>query len=253
MSYAEYYLARKISGDTGLGRKVWLLKLPREAGNVSSGENLLGSLVQEVDRFLGVDYPLPFHLTTPQLFFDKLEELAKELKLEKVVKDDRLAEEQKVAGVSVALTRGNGLEVDATGNFPGLPVKASLNVDFESTHRLTLSFGAGSVIRWIPTDYLMRLSRHFKGDDRKVDPSLAVSISDNLIVDMVVIAKNYTLDFQQKSKLDAGFDAEANLANAELGGKFKFSRTSDSSFRAQVLDGVDYVVGLKTIDWDDLD
>lgn len=251
MSYNEYYMTRKVSGGLGLGRKVWMLKLPREASSAANGADLLGSVVEEGGHgggFLEVNYPIPYHMSTPQGVLNKLKAEAAGLGLD----PDKLVEQEKISGATITLTKSSGLDLKVASSFPGLPVKLDLTVDLESTSRLNISFGAGSRIEYVPTEYLARLAKKLKYDASKIDPSMAIDISDNLIVDQIVVAKNYTLEFTLNKKLDVGFAAEVQASNVNVGAKFAVKKTSDTTFKIDVLDGVEYLVGLKGIDWDDL-
>jgi hypothetical protein len=251
MSYNEYYMARSVSADVGFGKKVWMLKLPREASSAANGADLLGSVVEEGGRgwgFLEVNYPIPYHMSATQLVLNRLKAEAAALGLD----PNKLVDQQKIAGATITLTKSNGLDLKVISSFPGLPVQLELTVDLESTSRVTISFGPGSRIEYVPTEHLARLAKKLNYDSSKIDPNVAIDISDNLIVDQIVVAKDYTLEFALNKKLDVGFDAEARASNADIGAKFAVRKTSATAFKVAVKDGVDYLVGLKTIDWDDL-
>jgi hypothetical protein len=238
--------------NAGLGTQVWLLKIPRTAAS-PGGRSLLGSLVEKInDSFLGLfgsDYPAPWPMSDVGLILNKIQQLSSPLGLDptKIIDSDQLA------GISVLLDHSSGLDLNAAGTIPGVPVNLSLAVDYTSTSSVTLSFGAGSRIEYIPTDYLSRLCKHFKGDSKAAFPSVAVSIPSNFIVDVVVIGTNYAIEFTQKTALSASFAAQATAATSNAGGKFAVTQTDNSKFKVTVTDGVDYLVGLQTIAWDQLD
>jgi hypothetical protein len=157
-----------------------------------------------------------------------------------------------LAGMSVGLDSNSGLSLSANGNFPGLPFALDLGVDLSSTSSVILSFGDGSRLSYIPTDYLSDLSKNFNGDSKLAFPSVSVSVPDNLIVDQVVIAKNYSLQFVQKNSLSPSFAANANAAVVSYGGKVAVTQSDAVTFKVAVTDGVEYLVGLQTIKWDQL-
>jgi len=183
------------------------------------------------------------------LVLNKIQELSAQLGLDptKIIDSDQLA------GISVILDHSSGLDLNASGTIPGVPVSLNLAVDYSSTSSVTMSFGAGSRIEYIPTDYLSRLCKHFKGDSRKAFPNVAVSIPSNLLVDVVVVGTNYAVEFTQKNALSSSFAAQATAATTNAGGKFAVTQTSDLKFKVTVTDGLDYLVGLQTIAWDQLD
>jgi hypothetical protein len=252
MSYRSFYLNKNLPPNAGLGTQVWLLKIPRTAVS-PGGRSLLGSLVEKInDSFLGIfgsDYPAPWPMSDVGLVLNKIQQLSGALGVDpaKVIDSDQLA------GISVVLDHNFGLDLSASGTIPGVPVNLSLAVDYSSTSSVTMSFGAGSRIEYIPTDYLSRLCKHFKGDAKKAFSSVAVSIPSNLIVDVVVIGTNYAVEFTQKNALSSSFAAQATAATTNAGGKFAVTQTDDLKFKVTVTDGVDYLVGLQTIAWDQLD
>lgn len=250
MSYTDFYLSRKAAKRTGFGRRVWMLKLPRLATNPSTGESLLGTLVEEVDRFLGTNYPVPGHLTTPQLFLRKLIELRDQLA---IPLDVDIVQRDQVSGATLSFNKNTNLDLEVLGNFPGVPIKLDLSFDRESSTALDIHLGDGAIVEYIPTDFLSRLARFVEGDDREVDPNVAVDIDDHLIVDMIVLARQYQLTFKQSKSLSLGFDVEADLINQEHGGKIMVTQDSQEQFHIDINGDQDYLIGFKTIDWDDLD
>jgi hypothetical protein len=252
MSYDEYYLSRKISDNTGLGSKVWMLKLPHWAQD-PAGRALLGSLVEERSPFLRASYPVPVQYASARIFLEKLKAIGQVRPDLGLPAAEDLIDVDHVAGVTIGIDSSSGLSLSATGTIPGVPFKPSLSVDWKATTHISVSFGEGSTIEHIRTGYLNLISQYYHGDARAAFPSVTVSVPDNRIVDMVVIGKNYSVEYTQSSNLNAGFDAEATAAVAAFGGKLQVTRTSETKFKITVADGVEYLMGLKTISWDDLD
>jgi hypothetical protein len=221
MSYRSFYLNKSLPPNAGLGTQVWLLKIPRTAAS-PGGRSLLGSLVEKInDSFLGIfgsDYPAPWPMSDVGLIYNKIQQLSGPLGIDpaKIIDSDELA------GISILLDHSSGLDLSAAGIIPGVPVNLNLAVDYTSTSSVTLSFGAGSRIEYIPTD-------------------------------VIVVGTNYALEFTQKNALTASFAAQAIAATANAGGKFAVTQTDDFKFKVTVTDGVDYLVGLQTIAWDQLD
>ena len=239
MSYSDFYLARKVASRVGLGRKIWFLKVPRDANVSAAGRDLLGSVVEEKNVFLGKDYPIPFHLTEPKLLLDKLAHNKSDVGLGDVT----LTKKESTAGVQLTFNKESGLDFEATASLPGVPFKIDLNLDYGRVYKVELSFGDGSEIEYIPTDFLSRLARYYDGDDSKVDPNLAIDISDNLIVDQIVIAKDYSLSLHSDRKFETGLEVGVEAVNENLGGKIKASINSEYSLKIDVTDGKEYLVG----------
>jgi hypothetical protein len=255
MSYQSIYLNSSLPENAGLGTQVWLLKIPRTAASLP----LLGSLVQNIDDGLfNRDYPAPWPMTDMGLFLTKIQQLGAALILPLVVPADptkgyQVTYNNTLAGITLTLDSSSGLDLSASGNIPGVPLTLNLGVNYSETSHLTFTFGPGSRLEYIPTDYLCRLSKYCKGNPKTLFPNVAVSIPKNRIVDVVVIGTNYSLEFTQKTALSSSLQAQFTSANATAGGKFSVTATSDTSFKITVTDNVDYLIGLQTINWDQLD
>lgn len=250
MGYTEYYLSSKVAEHAAFGRKMWFLRAPRSADH-PSGDTLLGSLVEEKTEFWSwSNYPVPYHLTTPQLFLTALEGHRKDLGIpdgaDIIITED-------LVEVSFTLNRSTGLDLAASASVPAVPAKLSLGVDFSKTHSIKFSLSdEGSRIRYIPTDYLARIARHLDGDAQKIDPHIAVEIDDNLIVDMILLAKSYRVTFNMERELSPFFEGEAEAANSKFKGKIKAEKENEHSFIIEVKSDSDHLIGFKTIDWDDI-
>lgn len=249
MSYKDFYLSRKIASSTGFGNRIWMLKLPRLADNVSSGRNLLGSLVEERDIFLGTSYPLPYPMTTPEIFLIRLNQLRNQLNF---TATDEFIFKQEVSGTTISLSRNVNLNTEGSGTFPGVPFTLGLSVDLESITNVDIVLAQGAEIHFIPTEFMSRLARYFKGDDEKAF-NLGVNVADQLFVDLIVLAKNYSLIYKQSKTFAPSFEAEISDANAKLGGKLNLTKKTDYSFEVKLMNDQNYLIGFKTIDWDDLD
>ena len=214
----------------------------------TGGRALLGSLVQNVDDGpFTLDYPAPYSLSDIGLVLNQIKALGGPLGIPSPVNTDVLA------GFSLSLNASSGLSLAGNGNVPGVPINLNLDVDYSETSSALLSFGPGSQLEYIPTDYLSRLSKYFGGDPKKAFPNVAVSIPNNRIVDVVVIGVNFAYEFTQKSSINASFAAQAAAATVTAGGKFAVTATGANSFKVALTDGVEYLVGLQTINWDNLD
>ena len=247
MGYDEFYLSKKISNNATIGKKVWLLKTPRVC-DLPSGDSLLGSLVEEVEKWFEPDYPVPYHLTTPKLFLNAIEKYRNKLHIPDTA---NLVIDEDMANISFVLDRSNGISVETAVSLPGVPAKLGLGLDYSKVVSLKFTLGQnGSLIKYIPTDYLVRLSRQFKGKAEKIDSSVAVNIYANLIVDMIVVAKNYTIEFKMSNELAPYFSAEATAAS--VSGKISVKQKDSYSFAVDIKGDESYLIGIKTVDWDDL-
>lgn len=244
-NYNEFYLSRRIAKAAGVGKRMWLLKLPRQLS--VGGASLLGTVVEELGRGpFEVNYPAPYHYMAPQLVLKQLE--AKRAQLHLPAGD--VFHTDKLANAAFTLTRGTDLKIEAGSNIPGVPVSGTLGVDYSATTSVVYTLGEDTRVEYIATGDLSKLAKLLGGDSRKLDPSSPVDIDDNLIVDQLLIARNYKVSYKQSSKITANLQAEVE----EIGeGKLTLTHKSDYSFELSFQGDTDYVIGFKTIDWDDLD
>ena len=253
MSYTDLYFARKVSNLIGFGRKLWMFKLPRVATG-PSGTILLGSLVEEVDRpllaFERVEYPLPFSLTTPKIMLNRLEEVRSRINLSP---SEPLVLSQTLASGTISATAGRDLDVEAGSNFLGIPISLSFGISNAKMAEIKISLNAGAEIQYIPTDYMTRFSSLFGGKDDVAFPNVAVDIDDHLFVDLILLAKDYSVTYKYSEEIGANIDAEIKEVNQQFGSKVQFQKTTDFSIEVKVKDDSPYVLAFKTIDWDDLD
>jgi hypothetical protein len=64
---------------------------------------------------------------------------------------------------------------------------------------------------------------------------------------------NKRLIYKQSKTFAPSFEAEISDANAKLGGKLNLTKKTDYSFEVKLMNEQNYLIGFKTIDWDDLD
>jgi len=243
--YNEYYLSDTIAEGAGLGKRMWLLKAPHRAMIGDTG--FLGAVVEEICPFAPwqKNYPVPYHLTTPQLILHSLESRKDDLKI-----SHDLVQKKQLAGASFSLTKSTGLSVEASSNVPGMPVSGSLSIDYSNTVKMTYSLEDGGREEYLRTGDLVRLAEAVDGDSDLIDTHDPTDIDDALIVDAVLLAKKYSVTFHQEKKIKANLEIEVENYGK---GKVTFTRLSDYSFKLTFSGDQDYMIGFKTIDWDDLD
>lgn len=250
MASSDYYWTRHLIQGFG---KMWFLIVPQEADSPGGGENLLGSVVNEIEGrlfppnggIIGKDYPEPYPITTPQL-------ILKEIKLHRqelgIVADDPIVQEVKYVGLSLKIDKKRLLKVDV-GGFPSLP--ATLSIDYSRMSSITISFGENTRRKFIPTGYLSSLKNFVGGDDRKIAAN--VNIDKETIIHQILLTNEYQVTFESISVFDSNFEAAIQQANQLNSGKLELE--IDSITRQQVSVAVrgdrDYLIALKDIDWDD--
>ena len=255
MSSSEYYWSRKLVRGFG---KMWFPIVAHNASSPGGGESLLGSVVKEIVSgwfsFLGIGehYPMPYHMTKPRLIHDRLDAGRSELG---IGSNENLILEAGVnaPGQTLRVEEKHKLKADV-GPFPSLPVSAGLDIDYSRIKNATIQFGPDTKVQYIPRDYLARLHRSLDGDSDRIDPSVAIDIAENYIVDRILLAKSFTVTLESKSKFDAEFRAKLDAVNSlpDVQGKVSFSTDSDRRINANIDAGEYYLIALKVVDWDDL-
>ncbi|MEM1368439.1 MAG: hypothetical protein AAGG02_10560 [Cyanobacteria bacterium P01_H01_bin.15] len=248
MPYTDLYFSRKVSNSLGFARKLWMLKLPRLI-NEPEEFNFLGSIVEEIDIFLGVSYPLPFPMTTPAIM---LKRLAAERETLNIPPEQSLFLSQSVVGGNISMQAAKNLDVGIEATLPGIPGGIDIGVSNEKLAKVTLTLSEGAEIQLIPTDYLARFAKRYDGDDDQAF-DIGINVSDHLFVNMILLAKNYAVSYQYKESLSAQAQAEIPLTNNQLGPKLQLQSVNEYAVEAKIEQDVPYLLGFKTIDWDDFD
>jgi len=83
-------------------------------------------------------------------------------------------------------------------------------------------------------------------------PDVAISIEKNLLVDEVLLAKNFKYSFESKEAFGEDFQAKIKYAGVGAGAEIKFNLVNDHTLEAQIADGKEYLIAFKTISWGDL-
>jgi hypothetical protein len=256
MSSSTYYWSRRLIKGFG---KMWFLIVPQEANSDGGGTKLLGSVVEEVAgqlfpggngiNIIGKDFPKPERMTTPQLLLKAIESRRKALSLEE---DEQLIAEIKFPDLNVVFEKSDALKSNI-GDFPGLPsLPVSLEIDYARMERVSIQFGANTRKLYIPTGYLSRLKNFVGGDDHKITTDF--SIAKEAIVNQILLTDRYSITFESISAFDPDFEADVSLANTLKAGKIsvELEQTTHRQVTVTVNDGNEYLIALRTIDWDDL-
>jgi len=242
MSRGDYYYGSKYF--RGLG-KSFFLKVIQGADPGSSNRKLLGSVVDEIDYgFFGSrEAPKPEHYFKPQLIIDKM--------LEHSVADtiDDLILSQDIASFEYELSVKRERGIDISANFPGLPVEAGIDIDYNSLRNVSIELGAGSTRYYIPKGYLEELYDKLDGDERKIKSRMD---DDKMIVTSMIIARNFSSNISFKREIDFDLEARAT-ALSETGSGLNFDKTSNRSMSVQFSGDKDYMIALGAIQWENLD
>ena len=242
---SQYYFAENLI--SGFGKTRFLQVFHR--AETSAGADLLGSVVARMGWIFG-RYPSPFHMTKPQTVLQSIKRNRENLSISA---DDPIVQTTVLSGVNQALKikRSHVYQANVS-NIPNVPVEAQLAIDYERLVQFTFNFSAGARVEYIPTDYLARLYRWCDGKYKIAMPQEAIDVDDNYIVDQVLIAKNVAMQFASSEKFDGSFVAKVEHLNATVGATVKYSILDERTLGVNVVDGVDYLIGFKVIDWDDL-
>ena len=253
MSSSDYYWSRRLIKGFG---KMWFLIVPQEANSSGGGASLLGSVVNEICgqifpggngiNLIGMDFPEPNHLTTPQLLLNAIASQREALKLEE---EEQIVAEVKFPDLNIVFKKSDTFR-SGVGNFPSLPI--SLSVDYSRMEKISIQFGANTRKLFIPTGYLSRLKDFVSGDDHKITTD--VSIDKETIVHQILLTDRYSVTFESISAFDSNFEAAANLANTLNAGRISvdLEYAARKQVTVTVNDGSEYLIALKVIDWDDL-
>ncbi|VEP16943.1 hypothetical protein H1P_5120001 [Hyella patelloides LEGE 07179] len=251
MSYTDLYYARKVAKEFGFAHRLWMPKLPILADS-SSETILLGSLVREIDKIFEPSYPLTTPLTKPQILLNRLKEEKNRLKL---LSNDKLVLSKKVAGATILMKANKNLAVGAEAGFPGIPYSKSVNFGITKNELVSVSLALNeeAEIQSIPTDYIARFGKLFGGESKEAFPDVVVDIDDELFIDLVVLAKNFSATYSFNQAISSRIEDEISAANASLSSKLVFNKANEYSIEVKIKDNKTYVIGFKTIDWDEVD
>lgn len=248
MSAGQYYWSQNLIKGFG---KMWF-PLALKSLKDENDESLLGSVVQQLGSvflFVGSHYPAPYHMTTPNLILRRLNELRQEIGLQngdEIVTREHLV----VPGQTLKITKKTAVKGDI-GPFPAIPASVNFDIDYSRMESVTISFGDNTEIRYIAVDYLARLYKYLNGDANQIDPGIAVEIDENYIVDQVLIAREFDVQFESQAEFSMSIDAKIDQANAEAGGGVLFSKTTERTITARIQGEKSYLVGFSISDWDD--
>ena len=241
MSRKDYFFGSK--HFRGLG-KTFFLKVIQLADRNSSNRKLLGSVVDEIDYgFFGTkEAPKPEHYFNPEIVIDKIVK-------EGISIRENIILEQELASLEYQLSVKRIAGGDISANFPGLPAEAGLDIDYDSLHSVKLQFGEGTKRFYIRKGLFEELYDELDGDDTKIHPRMD---DDKMIVNSIIIARNFTSEVALKKELGAELEARAE-ALSDLGVSLKFKKTSDRSYKVKFSGERDYLIALSGIQWSKLD
>jgi hypothetical protein len=256
MSSSTYYWSHRAIQGFG---KMWFLIVPQMADTEGGGAEFLGSVVEEVEgrlfpggdgiKILGKDFPKPEHFTTPQLILKEMQSRRKALRF---AEDEPLIFDSKPAPVNQSFTKSNSLK-SSVGSFPGLPsLPIDLEIDYGRMETISIRLGENTRKRYIPLEYLIRLKNSVDGDDQKITQDF--SIAKEAIVNQILVTDRYSITFESVETFDADFETKLGVANTIKAGEVSvgLEPTARRQVTVTVDDGHEYLIALKTVDWDDL-
>lgn len=251
MSINTYYLSKTKEGKFG---SVFYLKQLQDADSSGGGRNLLGSMVQWIDKGVfgtpwgGTDYAIPQCMSTPRALVKELDKLKAELGFD----GDSTLQIKVAAGKEIVKLEKNSIFDVGVGPFPMIPLNIALDIDYSRMKATTITFGEGSHSEYIPTGYMAMLYEALKGK-----PNAAIGgklLEKNAYISQVVLAKKYSVHFESTTALTAGVEAKIEQYNTlpEIGGKVKVVKKSDRMVIAEIDSDVFYLVALTASLWKNL-
>lgn len=251
MSVDTYYLSKTKEGKFG---SVFYLKQLQEIDASGGGKNLLGSMVQWIDKGMlgtpwgGTDYPIPQCMSNPRAIIKELDKRKVELGI-----DDSSTLQIKVAGSKETVKLEKNVVFNlGIGPFPVIPLNMGLDVDYSRMKTITITFGEGTYSEYIPIGYMAMLYETLSGK-----PSAAIGgklLEKNAFISQVVLAKNYSVNFESTVSLSAGVEAKIKQYNSlpEISGKVKVEKKSERMVSAEVNSDVFYAVAVTASLWKNL-
>jgi hypothetical protein len=241
MARGDYYFSQGIL--KGLG-SVFLLKVLQEAPAGSPPRRLLGSFVNEVDYGLfGIKRaPGLEHSWDPEYFLKIARALPGWAERELVLQTD-------LAGFSQSYKIETKAGAEAKGAFPGAPVSAGLEIDYQRLRQATVTLGPGSKKLYIPDEFVPAAYRKFAAARASYDDILFDD--DHMLVTQIVVATDLKIDVQSQSDFSAEFEAKASQVSG-LGGGINYKRTSERSYALSVSGGKEYLFAIGAVQADKL-
>lgn len=239
MSRGDYYFSQGVI--KGLGN-VFFLKVLQEAPTGSPPRRLLGSFVDEVDYGLfGIKRaPGTDHSWDPEYFLKVARALPGWAERELVL-------ETGLAGFTQDYQIATKAGASANAAFPGAPVSAGIQVDYQRLNQAKVTMGAGSKRLYIPDNFVPAAYKKFAANRAAYDDILFDA--DNMLVTQIVVATNLTIEIESKTDFTADFDAKATQVNG-LGGGIKYQRTGDRKYALSVKDGKEYLFAIGAVEAD---
>ncbi len=239
--YQEYYIG--LDERAGYG-DLYFLKFLQEAAASGGGENLLGSVVQRIKTGIfgwGYGFPVPMLMTGAQSFL-------KALSGANNVKSIPVAPSTQVCSVNPSGSAGVNI-----GPFPSVPLTLGVDIDWSKAVQINLTVGEGAIIKYIPRGYSAKLYESVKGDDKRLD--MSGIIGANFIVETVLLAKRFSVEFVSSQKFDSDFQAKVSAINSlpAVGGTLKLDDASKASVTAEINGTTVYLVALGVARWSDFD
>jgi len=249
MGIRDFYFTRSEIGGV---REHYFLRFPQVA---HYGDNhvpdLLGSLSEKgVGGWTGGGWPKPTILTVQEHLIKALDArrdaVAKKLG---VGADFPTVEKQDLSSVTIQRSRQHLIGGDLSGSVPSVPVKLSLGFESTAFRDLTIEWGEGTTLHYIPLGLLSGLRYAVGGDHREIIP--AGLLGKHFVLHSLLISPNYTLRLRSERAFEADIRAKAKAINGQKAGvTYEFSKSDEMTVRVE--GDTPYVIAVDGAKWSDL-
>ncbi|HBM14916.1 MAG TPA: hypothetical protein DD381_00980 [Lentisphaeria bacterium] len=244
--YEQYYFAKELAGNVGLG-ELWFLKSPIRIGTDSNGGKFLGSLVEYINNWYTKEYPVPkLYAPKDQVIIEILKSLTKE--------NPVTVSRRKIPLTKLKNT--SNFSSHMSTSIPGIPIKLNMKVDLSDVVAVEIAIEEPR-LEYIKQGVLCLLGTHYKTTDEIRKMIEVHDLEKVRIVDEVLFASKYTVRFTSSSSFDGNFEASVDLTFSgvpvNIGGGVTASFAGEKSLILEVDLKQEYLLGLKTTPWSDMD
>lgn len=229
----------------GLG-KMFFLKVPLRAAEGSSNRKLLGSVVDEIDYgfFGSCQAPKPEHYFDAEHVLKQLRQLQDTGQI-----GDLLEDYQELAGFKYNLSVKREFGTDIDLSFPGLPMEAGLEVDYNSLRKVEIELGAGARRYYIPAGRFDELCRAYDGDETRIHPDME---DDKMIIQSIIVARSYSSKVSFSKDFEADVSARIDSLSSNSSG-LSMQKNSERALTVEFDGETDYLIALSGIQWEHID
>jgi len=268
--YEQYYFARELAGNLGLG-KIWFLKAPKENSPRFDGGKFLGSLIRYVDDWFVKDYPVPLLNAAPDQIIIKI--------IESLKRDDgkfikpnnprnkfryfsgEIITKSRLIVPMTKLKESSSFKGNITANIPGIPISVNLDVNLSDVENIEIGMKEARA-EYIKQGLLILLSDCFNNRlelfaNKKTNLGDPENLENLQVVDEVIFASKYAIKYVSSSsfvgKLKLNGSLTAGGIPVKVGAGVTVKLENERSLVLEVDQGKEYLLGLKTTSWADMD